>query len=303
MISLVVDIFVALMNFTCTRSRIVFILFLLFIVLLLGLPSSIRAQSCPTIPTTAASSTATVEISATADYKIWSRFMTPNSTSNSYYLQVDSQCAIVVGDDQTLPVNTWVWVDYKDGITTNSIVVNLASGTHVIKLIEREPGLKVDKVLFSSNLSCIPTGLGGNCTVQPTATVTVAPTTTLAPTATPTIPIPTPTTPISITATPTLVPDDTTAPTIVITSPVSGGIVVRRSKVVITAQATDNSGINRVEFYVNNNLVSGCNDSTFPYECIWNVPGKRWATYNLTAKAYDTYNNQATSSVVNVTAR
>ncbi len=94
---------------------------------------------------------------------------------------------------------------------------------------------------------------------------------------------------------------DTTAPTVSITSPVNGGTVARNTNVTITANASDNVGVAKVEFYINGVLRS--TDTTSPYSYVWLVPAQKGLTYTLTAKAYDALNNVTTSSTATVTSK
>src|SRR5205807_3237171 len=107
-----------------------------------------------------------------------------------------------------------------------------------------------------------------------------SPTPTLSPTAimTPT-PTATPTTTPSPTPTPTAPP---IPPALTITSPATGSTVPRRTIVTITATATSNVGIAKVEFYVNNTLL--CTDTSASYTCNWKVPSTRNIQYTITAK-------------------
>ena len=88
---------------------------------------------------------------------------------------------------------------------------------------------------------------------------------------------------------------DTQLPTVTITSPTNGAVVPRRTTITITASATDNVGVNRVEFFVNGTIK--CTDTTSPYSCGWQVPAALNKSYTLTAIAYDTSGNQASYSV------
>src|ERR1043166_1000800 len=92
---------------------------------------------------------------------------------------------------------------------------------------------------------------------------------------------------------------DTIPPTVAITNPADGAIVARRSTVTITATASDNVGVTRVEFLVNGALQ--CTDTTAPYSCNWNVPNSR-TTHQLQARAFDQAGNSATANI-QVTAR
>ena len=93
---------------------------------------------------------------------------------------------------------------------------------------------------------------------------------------------------------------DLTPPTVTITSPRNNSIVIRNTTVPINATASDNVGVTKVEFYVNNALV--CTDTTAPYSCGWNVPKKVNTQFNLQAKAYDAKGNVGVSKI-NVTSR
>ena len=93
---------------------------------------------------------------------------------------------------------------------------------------------------------------------------------------------------------------DNIAPTVSITNPANGAIVARKSTVVITATASDNVGVTRVDFLVNGAL--RCSDTTAPYSCNWQVPSAPNKTYQLLARAFDQANNSATAAV-QVTSR
>jgi hypothetical protein len=123
-------------------------------------------------------------------------------------------------------------------------------------------------------------------TPGPTNTPLPASTTTPGPTATPTPPPPTPT------PTPIL---DTTPPSITITAPVNGTLVHHVTTITITASASDNVGVTKVEFLVSGTVV--CTDTSSPYRCNWSVPGKPGVTYTLTARASNAMGNAASKSI------
>jgi hypothetical protein len=93
---------------------------------------------------------------------------------------------------------------------------------------------------------------------------------------------------------------DTIAPTVSITNPANGADVARRTTITITATASDNVGVTRVEFLVESALQ--CTDTTAPYSCNWKVPNTRNQTYQLQARAFDLAGNSATANV-QVTSR
>lgn len=92
-------------------------------------------------------------------------------------------------------------------------------------------------------------------------------------------------------------PRDTTAPTVSITAPTSGATV--SGTVSVTANASDNVGVTKVEFYVDGVLAS--TDTTSPYSFSWDTTTASNASHSLTAKAYDAAANVGTSAAVSVT--
>jgi hypothetical protein len=94
---------------------------------------------------------------------------------------------------------------------------------------------------------------------------------------------------------------DVIAPSVAITFPVNGATVPKKSLVTITATASDETGVSRVEFYVGNSLA--CSDTTAGYSCAWKVPGAPNKRYTLQAKAYDLAGNVSSSPTVTVTSK
>jgi chitodextrinase len=104
-----------------------------------------------------------------------------------------------------------------------------------------------------------------------------------------TIPVPT--------QTGTQSPADTTKPSVNITSPANGATV--NGSITIAANASDNVGVTKVEFYDGSTLVGS--SSTQPYSYMWNTKNASAGSHTLTAKAYDAANNVTTSAAVQVT--
>ncbi|MBU5638110.1 fibronectin type III domain-containing protein [Geomonas sp. Red69] len=97
--------------------------------------------------------------------------------------------------------------------------------------------------------------------------------------------------------------NDVTAPVVTLTSPAGGSTV--SGTVALTASATDNVGVSKVEFYQSNTLIG--TSSAAPYSFSWNTALVANGTYTITAKAYDAAGNvgasqSATVTVSNVTS-
>lgn len=94
---------------------------------------------------------------------------------------------------------------------------------------------------------------------------------------------------------------DATAPTISITAPSNGAVISKgsNSTINITANATDNSSVSRVEIYVNNTLRSSLTAS--PYTYSQQTSSLSLGANTIYAKAFDPYGNVTTSSTISVT--
>ncbi|HMH50661.1 MAG TPA: Ig-like domain-containing protein [Candidatus Acidoferrum sp.] len=77
--------------------------------------------------------------------------------------------------------------------------------------------------------------------------------------------------------------------------------VLRKAMVSISATASDNVGVVKVEFYVNGALL--CSDTASPYTCSWKVPAATVKSYVLQAKAFDAAGNVGLSAPVGVSVR
>jgi uncharacterized membrane protein len=92
-------------------------------------------------------------------------------------------------------------------------------------------------------------------------------------------------------------PPDTTPPTTSITSPANNATV--SGTITVTASASDNVGVVKVEFYIDSVLKSTV--TTSPYTFSWNTNTVANGTHTIFSKAYDAANNVGTSATVTVT--
>lgn len=90
---------------------------------------------------------------------------------------------------------------------------------------------------------------------------------------------------------------DTTSPTTSLTAPASGATLT--GTVTVSANASDNVAVTRVEFYAGSTLIG--TDSSAPYSISWNTTGVTNGSYSLTSKAYDAAGNVGTSAARTVT--
>jgi subtilisin family serine protease len=92
-------------------------------------------------------------------------------------------------------------------------------------------------------------------------------------------------------------PGDTTPPTTSITSPANGATV--SGSVTVSANASDNVGVSRVELYADGSLVGS--DTSSPYSVAWNTAAVSNGGHSLQTRAYDASGNVGSSSAVSVT--
>lgn len=208
------------------------------------------------IPPNYGSVSSTLEIPADGVYQIWSRINASSSANNSYSLEVDGKSCFVVGDSSSIPVNEWTWVNYRDGDPAQAIKLNLTRGSHSIKLIGREAGVKVDRVMALADMNCTPVGTGDQCAAT----------------------------------------GDTTVPTASISTPAGNATV--SGIATITATATDNVGVTKVEFYVDGALAKTANGT--PYSYAWSTGSVANGAHTVAVKAYDAAGNVGTATI-NVT--
>ncbi|MCY1081758.1 extracellular catalytic domain type 1 short-chain-length polyhydroxyalkanoate depolymerase [Archangium lansingense] len=90
---------------------------------------------------------------------------------------------------------------------------------------------------------------------------------------------------------------DAVPPTVSLSAPANGATL--SGTVLVTASATDNVGIAKVEFSIDNTLVG--TDTASPFEYSWNTAAATNGAHTLVARAYDTAGNTSTSSTLSVT--
>ena len=91
--------------------------------------------------------------------------------------------------------------------------------------------------------------------------------------------------------------NDNIAPTVSVTAPANGAILQRKANVTIAATASDNVGVTKVEFYVDNS--KKCTDTAAPFSCVWQTPNAK-GSYVITARAYDAKGNVTVSASITV---
>ncbi len=90
---------------------------------------------------------------------------------------------------------------------------------------------------------------------------------------------------------------DTTVPEVQVVYPANNADIVIGTQITILAEASDASGIDKVEFYINGEMEFS--DNALPYEYEWDTTNESDAA-SIYAKAFDKSNNNAMSNVISV---
>jgi hypothetical protein len=107
------------------------------------------------------------------------------------------------------------------------------------------------------------------------------------------------TTSAAVSVTVNIAATDTTKPTVSITAPTSGASYTSAQTVTVSATASDNVGVKKVEFYDGTTLLG--TDTSASYSYSWPITASNNGTHSLTARAYDAAGNNTVSTAVTVT--
>jgi hypothetical protein len=94
--------------------------------------------------------TLTVDFPAAGSYYVWSRMLAANAANGAYWLQIDDDCALHVVGGQSGAAD-WEWINYQDGEPGSPMQEQIAAGAHVVRLYGIDAGVKVDKLLFTTD--------------------------------------------------------------------------------------------------------------------------------------------------------
>jgi len=164
----------------CNRSVIILSL-LIGVVLAVGVLArphlASAATGACTAPSTDYGTVTGLSVTTTgATTNIWSRMAIPDTTSDSYLLEIDNSsgtaldCFMVTAGSGAVYASgatTYFNNDSSNWVDTTlpgSGAGSLPAGTYHLKLIGNAPNVLVDRLIFAQDSSCTPTGTGDNCT-------------------------------------------------------------------------------------------------------------------------------------------
>ena len=209
------------------------------------------SNSTDVLPANTGTATLSFNIPETGTYTFWSRTNYGGEFQNSYLLQFDGGTLYKVGNENT-GYGTWKWVDWYNGDVSTANIV------------------KVSLTAGTHTLKII--GREASTKIDKFLLTTDAAYT-----------------PTGLGNADNCGGGDSILPTVTITAPTNGSTV--SGVVNVTANATDNVGVTKVEFYTDSILK--VSDTTTPYGFIWdtNVISVPNGPHTISAKAYDAAGN------------
>jgi hypothetical protein len=113
------------------------------------------ASTASVLPVTYGMIKSDVTLPESGAYKLWVRMKAADVTNNSVNVQIDNGTVVKLGGSN-VSTTDWTWVDMP--------AVNLNSGTRTVTLTGTQKGVKVDRVIITTE-SCIPSGTGDLCAI------------------------------------------------------------------------------------------------------------------------------------------
>jgi Fibronectin type III domain len=94
----------------------------------------------------------TIDIPTTGDYVIWGRTIAPDGGSDSFFTSIDGGEHVA----WHIPIGSvWIWVSVN-GNEQDPLILNLAAGTHTLRISGREDGTKLDRLLITNDMDFVP---------------------------------------------------------------------------------------------------------------------------------------------------
>jgi len=96
-----------------------------------------------------------VEIPDDGAYTFWLRAYWEGECSNTILVQIDNQPPFLVGADATY--HAWHWVKYP--VSKMTPPPTITRGAHLLTIIHREDGVRLDQLLLTSSPRYVPVGI------------------------------------------------------------------------------------------------------------------------------------------------
>ena len=91
----------------------------------------------------------TLNVDGDDSYYIWLLGSGANGSSDSFYVQIDGGPLV----EAVVPTGGWAWHEVSDEL-------DIGSGAHTLRIVNREDGASVDKIALTADGDYEPRGLG-----------------------------------------------------------------------------------------------------------------------------------------------
>ena len=99
-----------------------------------------------------------LNFSTIGTYTIWLRGYAPNGAGDSLYVGLDDQPATTLTG---FAPGAWSWAAKSDNSQESQVTIEITNpGVHILYLWQREDGLRLDRILLTTNSSYNPVGSG-----------------------------------------------------------------------------------------------------------------------------------------------
>ncbi len=176
-------------------------------------------------------------------------------TTNNAYMLEITGVGCYTVGGASVKPSQWTWVNYQNDKPSAKILASLNAGTYDVRLIGTEPNVKIDRVLAVFD---------GKCTAGPANFGDNC-----------------------------LITEDATLPIVSITSPAKNSTATGTVKV--NATASDQSGIAKMELYIDGELTYTSTKSPLAYNFDTTLYDN--GTHSVTVQAYDTKGNSAIETI------
>jgi hypothetical protein len=98
----------------------------------------------------------TINFTTTGVYTIWLRGYAPNAAGDSLYVAIDDQSAVILTG---FTPRAWGWANRSVQSQAATLTIS-EPGLHTLKLWQREDGLRVDRIVLTTDNAYNPSGSG-----------------------------------------------------------------------------------------------------------------------------------------------
>ena len=103
--------------------------------------------------------TFTLTTASAGDYIIWCRILSPNSSTDSFYVSVDGSAEAIYRTAQNIWSKSWQWTRINNDELPDPLLFRLTRGTHTVRFRSRESSTLLDSVYITGNRDFVPVHL------------------------------------------------------------------------------------------------------------------------------------------------